>query len=134
MPVHIYEVQLEERFSTGELGQHRNNMRLRPQGSFGLSVHQAEIDVKAQFFRYFFGHDERSTGPLRGRVAIDLSHFQKFVAFTLHEIELLRRIGAVPNFGRTLLLLELHFHRRKIDRKVIRRRMRNTPLKFRISL
>ncbi len=108
-------VKLEERFISGELGQHRISMRHRPLVLLGLSVHRTEIDGEAKF-------SGPSLGTMRGAHAHFedglRSHCQKFVSFLLHEIELLRGIGALPNFDGTLLLFELDFHRKNIDRSV----------------
>ncbi len=126
------EVQLEESFSSRELGQHRISMRHRTHVLLGLSVDRTEIDGKAKFLRSFLGHDERSTCPLRGRVAIYVSNFQKFVAFLLHEIELLRRIGAPQNLtGRSSFSNLISIGGTSTGGSAPRR-MRNTSLKSRI--
>ncbi len=93
-------------------------MRHRPNVLLGLSVDGTDIHDEAKFLEPFLRYYERWTASLRGLIAKDLSHFQKVGAYLLHEIDLIRRIGALSNSDWMLLLLELDFRWRNIDRKV----------------
>ncbi len=93
----VYEVELEEDGCTSQLGKHGIHMRHRPHMILGLSVDRAEVDGETKSFPAILRKNEWGTGPFRRRVPVDVAHVREFIALLLHEIQLLRRVGALSH-------------------------------------
>ncbi len=114
----MYKVELEEDGCTSQFGKHGIRMRHRPHMLLGLSLDRAEGHSETKFFRATLRNNEWGTGPFRRRVPVDVAHVQEVIALLLHEVQLLRRVGALLHLDWPFRSFELDLHGRNIDRRI----------------
>ncbi len=102
-----YEIELEEDGRSSHLGKRVVCVRHRPHIFLGLGIDRGGVYVETTSLRAILRNNECDKSPFRRRVSVFVAHLQEFIAFLLHDVQLLRRVGALPNFYGALRAFEL---------------------------